>query len=58
MPFIPVISTENATLCGSIMPIKAPIFLRKSLIFYRVVNATFIARRQRRAASMKYPTPA
>ncbi|WP_218565882.1 hypothetical protein, partial [Pseudomonas sp. o96-267] len=25
-PFVPVISTENATLSGSIMPIMVPIF--------------------------------
>ena len=32
MPFIAVISAENATLCGSTMPIMAPIIFLKLLI--------------------------
>jgi hypothetical protein len=48
MTLIEVISTENAILCGSIMPIIAPILFCNSLIymvFIRLVNDTFVARR-------------
>lgn len=49
MTLIAVISTENAILCGSIMPIIAPILFCKYLIyivFIWLVDDTFVARRQ------------
>lgn len=49
MTLIVLISTENAILCGSIMPIIAPYPFCKSLIymdFIKLANDTFVARRQ------------
>jgi len=56
MTLIAVISTENAILCGSIMPIIAPIRFYKLLIymdFIHPANDTFVARRHQVRSTKK-----